>query len=295
MDGTMSLRSPVKDITSRFDQQQSRLIPLAYNVLGDMNEARDVVQELLSHYFLNPTDHIENHDAYLTRSVINRAINAKKKIKVRRESYNGMWLPTPVGTEDDVYRSVDKRYILNYSLLVLLERLTPRERAVFILKESFDYQHSDIAAVLELREDYCRQLFRRARKKLDTSRTVELKRETKNETVVALTHAILQGDIEKVKQLLAADVNSMSDGGSLRAARNILVGRDRVGRFLTALYNKYFIPGSEVVHTTINYLPALVFRANRIIYRCVVFEIHDEKIENVFIVINPEKLTEIHI
>src|SRR5690606_1684095 len=122
--------------------------------------------------------------------------------------------------EDDVYRSVDKRYILNYSLLVLLERLTPRERAVFILKESFDYQHSDIAAILELREDYCRQLFRRARKKLDASRTVELKRETKNETVVALTHAILQGDIEKVKQLLAADVNSMSDGGSLRAARN---------------------------------------------------------------------------
>ncbi len=284
-----------KDIGSRFDKQQSRLIPLAYNVLGDMNEARDVVQELLNHYFLSPMDHIENHDAYLTRSVINRAINAKKKIKVRKENYNGMWLPSPVATEEDVYRSVDKRYILDYSLLVLLERLTPRERAVFILKESFDYQHADIAGILELREDYCRQLFRRARKKLDEFRPSEKKKEAKNETVKALTHAILQGDIEKVKQLLAADVNSMSDGGSLRAARNILVGRHRVSRFLSALYNKYFLPDSEVIHTSINHRPAQIFHLNKEVYRCMVFEIHEQKVKNVFIVINPKKLTEIHI
>lgn len=295
MDVRMNTHPPVEDIGSRFNKQQSRLIPLAYNVLGDMNEARDVVQELLNHYFLNPMDHIENHDAYLTRSVINRAINAKKKIKVRKENYNGMWLPSPVVTEEDVYRSVDKRYILDYSLLVLLERLTPRERAVFILKESFDYQHSDIAAILELREDYCRQLFRRARKKLEDSRPLEMKKEARSETIKTLTHAILQGDIEKVKELLAADVNSMSDGGSLRAARNILTGSDRVGRFLTALYNKYFLPDSEVIHATINHLPALIFHRNNMIYRCIVFEIYEQKIHNVFIVINPEKLTEIHI
>ncbi len=291
----MNSHHSVKDISFRFDQQQSRLIPLAYNVLGDMQEARDVVQELLNHYFMSPTEHIENHDAYLTRSVINRAINAKKKIKVRRENYKGMWLPTPVLTEDDVYRSVDKRYILNYSLLVLLEHLTPRERAVFILKESFDYQHADIAAILELREDYCRQLFRRARKKLDTRRPVERRTETEDETIKELTGAIMQGNIERVKQLLSADVNSMSDGGNHRTAMNIIAGRDRVSRFLAAMYSKYFLSGSEVIHTTINHLPALVFHRSGEIYRCIVFETHKNTVKNVFIVVNPEKLSDLHI
>lgn len=279
-----------KELKRGYEHYRVKLFPFAYNVLGDTQEAEDVVQEILNDHFLFPDPGIVNPDAYLVRSVINRSINAKKKLKIRREHYNGHWLPGPVKTEESIYGDVDKGRILDYSLLVLLERLTAKERAVFILKESFAYSHSEIGEMLNFTEENSRQLYRRGRRRLG-----ELKPEPKTapdyDSVKRLTDAILERDLEKVKSLLAKDVESVSDGGyHARCVQNIISGRHDVGRLILALYGKYYRPGTEVSYTRVNHSPAILFTSQGQIYRCIIFRVSGGLIDAVYIMVNPGKL-----
>lgn len=280
----------VKDVDAQFVSYHALLLPYAYNIVGDSLEAEDVVQETLSHYFMSSTDHVQDPLRYLTRSVINRAITARKRIEARKETYKGQWLPSPVSTEETVYNHLDRDHIANYSLMVLSEHLTPKERAVYILKESFDLAHSELAHLLNISVENSRQLYNRARKKLkhDIVRPVP-----DNSAVILreLTDAMLEADIEKVKQLLADDVQSVSDGGNtMRAAPNVVRGRVNVAKFLQAMFGKYFIEGSSYSLTKLNHQPAILFSRDHIIYRCIILEIEDNAVANVSIIINPEKL-----
>jgi RNA polymerase sigma factor (sigma-70 family) len=277
---------------SHYEAYMAKLLPYAYNILGDAMEAEDVVQEVLSSVYLQSADHVENPISYLVRAVINRSINAKKKGKIRREKYNGQWLPVPFQTEETIYRNIDKNKILQYALLVLLERLSAKERAVFILKETFDFQHDEIAEVLSTSVENSRQLYKRARKKLEVrADKLTVRDENANKTVTLLTDAILKGDITKLKALLAENIQSFSDGGpNTRSARKVIRGKDHVSKFLQAMYDKYYLEGSEVSLTEYNHSPALLFAKENFIYRCMVFEIQNQKIDNVFIIVNPEKL-----
>lgn len=279
-------------IEAQYREYRTHLVPYAYSIIGDSLAAEDVVQEILNSYFLNDHAHIQQPDKYLMRSVINRSINAKKSIRAKRQQYIGQWLPVPVHTDEEIYRGIDKRHILDYSLLVLLENLNPRERAVFILKESFDFEHAEIAEVLEITVENSRQLYKRGKQKLKTGDLIKSSadRITTNATLKKLTEAILQADIEQVKALLSAHVQSHSDGGDMKAARNIIVGRDHVSKFIKALWGKYFHPGTVVTSEKLNHSPALVFRLGDLIYRCIVFDIHDGVIANVYIITNPSKL-----
>jgi RNA polymerase sigma-70 factor (ECF subfamily) len=278
-------------IEAQYRKYRTQLVPYAYNIIGDSLAAEDVVQEILNTYFLNDRAHIQDPDRYLMRSVINRSINAKKHISAKKQQYIGQWLPVPVHTDEDIYKGMDKQHILDYSLLVLLERLNPRERAVFILKESFDFEHSEIAEVLEITTEHSRQLYKRGRQKLESGGLKPSPQNVKTDaTVKKLTDAILRADVENVKALLAADVQSYSDGGDVKAARNIIVGGDHVSKFLKALYSKYFHPGTIVTSEELNHSPALVFRIGDLIYRCIMLDIHDGVIENVYIISNPSKL-----
>jgi RNA polymerase sigma factor (sigma-70 family) len=278
-------------IEAKFQKYKAQLVPYAYNIIGDSLAAEDVVQEILNAYFLNDHDHVQDPDRYLMRSVINRSINAKKSIQVRKKQYIGQWLPVPIHTDESIYKEIDKRQILDYSLLVLLERLNAKERAVFILKESFDFEHSEIADVLQITVENSRQLYKRARQKLESGGLRPSgDKVTTDATLKKLTEAILRADIENVKALLAAQVQSYSDGGDMKAAPNIIVGRDNVSKFLKALYGKYFHAGTVVTSEELNYGPALVFRLGTLIYRCVMFDVRDGVVENVYIINNPAKL-----
>lgn len=278
-------------IQAQYQKYRTLLVPYAYNIIGDSLAAEDVVQEILNTYFLNDREHIMDPDRYLVRSVINRAINAKKSIRARKKHYIGQWLPVPVHTDESVYREIDKRRILDYSLLVLLERLNPKERAVFILKESFDFEHSEIAKVLEITVENSRQLYKRGKLKVESGGLkASSNRVIVDATLKKLTEAILRADIESVKALLAAQVQSHSDGGDMKAARKIILGRANVSKFLKALYGKYFHPGSVVTYEELNHSPALVFRIGDLIYRCMLFDVRDGIIENVYIITNPAKL-----
>ncbi len=276
----------------QFSEFQAKLLPFAYNILGTSMEAEDVVQEILNEYFLSDNNHIQNPQAYLVRSVINRSITEKRRLQLQKKKYTGQWLPVPLNTEIGIYQYADRDHILNYALLVLLERLNPRERAVFILKETFDFAHKEVAELLETTVENSRQLYKRAQQKLevDGRRTHTISKESKA-TLLTLTEAIGQADVEKVKQLLSGEVHLTSDGGDkMRAARKVLTGRERVMKFMQAIYGKFLLPDTESQLTEINHAPAILFKQNGRVYRCMIFDVRESIINNIYIIVNPDKL-----
>lgn len=280
-----------KNLASILDHYRSTLFPYAYNILGDLMEAEDTVQETLNKYFLSSHEHVENQDGYLVRSVINRAINQKQLLRNRMEQYPGHWLPTPVFTEEGIYARADSRHILNYSLLVLLERLNPKERAVFILKETFDFSHPEIGDMLGITEESSRQLLKRGKEKVGSGARETVSADKSKILLGQLTDAILGADIEKVKSLLAADIRTISDGGSkVSAARNIISGKEGASKLLKAIYSKYMLPGATTTFTTMNHRPAILYLHEGRIFRIIVFEMDENYIEKIFIMVNPDKL-----
>ena len=147
------------------DQLQQTLTHYAYNITGSYEDARDVVQDVYLEVMNKPEEIIQNKKAYLTRSVINRAINWKNRQKKFVAEYPGTWLPEPVATEK-ADSLLEQKDILNYSLMVLLEKLNAQQRAVFILKEAFEYNHEEIASLLDITEENSRKILSRAKKEL---------------------------------------------------------------------------------------------------------------------------------
>lgn len=280
-----------KSLESRINAYRKKLLPFSYNIVGDLMEAEDIVQETINSYLLGASEHIKTPLNYLIKSVTNKSINQKKLLRSRKEVYPGEWLPVPVFTEEGIYSKADEDHILNYSLLVLLEKLKPRERAVFILKETFDFRHHEIADVLDMTIENSRQLLKRARQKLECQSPESYDLKDRDEWIVEqLADAILNTDVEKVTNLLSENIQSISDGGGkVSAARNILIGRDRVYKFLKAIWHKYGF-GAEPAFVRVNHKPAIIFTYRHIIVRCIIFERADNKIESVYIVVNPDKL-----
>jgi RNA polymerase sigma factor (sigma-70 family) len=280
------------EVAPHLGQYKSALLPFAYNITGDWQAAEDVVQEVLNHHLLNGDHQIENPKNYLIRSVINRSINEKKLLRNRMEQYRGAWLPTPVLTEDSIYAAADREKILQYSLLILLEHLTPKERAVFILKETFDFNHEEIAEALDIKIEHSRQLLKRSKEKIPgrSTKAGKLNRQD-SDMLRRLSDAISSADVERTKQLLSTDVRCVSDGGTkVRAARKLLTGQDRVSKFLKAIYGKYFPEGATTHVVEINHHPAILFKREGKVFRCIVLEMEDDAITNIFIVVNPDKL-----
>ncbi|HET6544788.1 MAG TPA: sigma factor-like helix-turn-helix DNA-binding protein, partial [Chryseolinea sp.] len=175
---------------------------------------------------------------------------------------------------------------------VLLERLNAKERAVFILKETFDFTHEEIAEILNINTEHSRQLFKRGKKKtMPSEAPVEKVNEESQQLLQQLADAISAADIERTTRLLAQDVQCVSDGGpKMSAARKMLVGQEHVFKFLKAIYGKYFPVGATTSFSVVNHLPALIFRRDGKIFRCIVFEMQGHTIQKIFIIVNPDKL-----
>ena len=277
-------------IQESYKHYRTKLLPFAYNIIGDMMSAEDVVQEVLNKYILSSSEHIKSERSYLIRSVINKAISFKQLLANRMYEYPGEWLPSPVFTEEKVYADIDKRYWLRYSLLILLEHLNAKERAVFILKESFAYSHAEIADLLGIEVEHSRQLLRRGKARIQLNTKVE-DANLQGSQLEALTTAITDGDIEKVKSLLHEDVRSISDGGpKTSAARKILYGPDTTIKLLQAIHGKYLLENSKLSFAEVNHMPAVVYSQGSQIYRCIVIELAEERIKDIFIILNPDKL-----
>ena len=244
-------------------------------------------------YLLIDKKHIENEIGYLIKSVINQSINVKKKKD--KTTTNNIWLPEPISTEnaDD---NINNEEILSYSMLTLLEKLTAKERAVFILKEAFDYSHKEIAETVDFTIENSRKILSRAKIKLNNYKTKNNIIQ-KNEALKLKPYveAMKNGNISALEKLLSKDILLAADGGKeIKVVREITTGITDTSKLLLYVY-RAFLTGLETKFSYINHQPAVLFYKNGVLYNCQVFEFDKTKINGIYSIIDPDKLKSLSI
>lgn len=276
-----------------FESYRSLLFAIAYRMLGSAMDAEDVVQEAWLRYEAADQDGIESPKAYLSTIVTRLSINRLNSARRKRESYVGPWLPEPVLTDGSTpARRLDRYEAISLSLLVLLERLTPAERAVFLLREVFDYEYEEIAAILEKSEAACRKLVSRARRHIVAERPrFESSPAAHRRLVQKFLEATEAGDLQGLKELLADSVVLWTDGGGqVFAARRPIYGRDAAARFM--LRARHFTPESFMSEiATVNGQAAVILRTSTgAAFLVISIQNVEDYIQTLYIVANPEKL-----
>jgi len=225
-----------------FESRRPRLFAVAYRMLGSASEAEDVVQDAWLRYAAAPRDDVRSQDAFLTTIVTRLCLDRLKSARVTREQYIGPWLPEPVLTDarPGPEQSAELAESLSLAFMLLLETLSPDERAAFLLREIFEYEYSEIAKILDTTPANCRQLFHRARARIDERRPrfrfAEDEARQKRELVDRFVAAFRDGDADGLTKVLAEDVGFWSDGGGkVAAARRPLNGRAEVINLLLGI------------------------------------------------------------
>ncbi|QIQ05947.1 RNA polymerase sigma factor SigJ [Streptomyces liangshanensis] len=282
--------------TDQFEAHRSLLTGVAYRMLGRIADAEDVVQDAWLRWTAEERPEVREPRAYLVRITTRLAIDRLRQAHVRKEAYVGPWLPEPVATDlrSAVPDSAERAMLaesVSFAVLVVLESLSPLERAVFVLREAFGFPYAEIATVLDRGEAAVRQLGARARRHVDERRPRYDVDETERR---ALTEQFLAaaggGDLEALLRLLAPDVRLIGDsGGKAKAPLRIMEGADKVGRFLSAVSGDAGLYEFSVME--INGAPALLARTGGKLDLVLQLEVADGAIACVYIVRNPDKLS----
>ncbi|MBE1537513.1 RNA polymerase sigma factor SigJ [Actinomadura algeriensis] len=276
-----------------FEEQRPRLVGLAYRMLGSAAEAEDVVQDAYLRW--SRADRVDVPAAWLTTVVTNLCLNRLALARVRRESYAGPWLPEPVLTADGTLgplETVEQRESVSLGVLVLLERLAPAERAVFILREAFGHPHREIAEILGVSEAHSRQLHRRARAHVgEDGRKRDVDAARHHEIVESFFGATVHGDLATLERLLAEDVVALADGGGeVSAARRPVLGRASVLRYLHGLAKRPEAAALTFRIAEVNGEPAAVFWIGDVLAGVVTVTIEDGRVARIRAVVAPRKL-----
>lgn len=269
-----------------------KLFPYAYNILGNIGDCQDVIQEVLIKFNEKEGCSISNPNAYLIKSVINQAINLKKKND--RERQQKITLPEPIVTNQGESK-IELDEILNYSMLVLLDTLSTKERAVLLLKEAFDYEHDDIAEILEISVENSRQILTRAKKKLKLRKPEIATSSAKDRKYLEkYVSAIRKGDVKTLEQILSDEVQVLADAGNkLQVIAELTSGIDNTIKLMTYVYENHQ-KDLEIKIEEINHQSALLFYRGTTLINCQIFELNpDGKITSIFSVVDPEKLMKI--
>jgi len=280
------------------DELRPVAFAIAYRMLGSVSEAEDVVQEALLrvHQSLDAGEQIASPRAFVATVTTRLAINELRSARVRRETYVGEWLPEPIVTDgrDDPAAHAETADSLSLAMLVLLESLSPEQRAVLLLHDVFDYDYAEIAAIVGKKEDNVRQLASRARRHVEERRPrFQTTREQRDELARRFFAAVEQGDLTGLEQLLAHDVELTGDGGGkVPALARVLRGRSRVARTLIAWVRAASrIPNYEIRPAEINGGPgALVVDGEQRLITVLAIEIADGQVTGVKSIVNPDKL-----
>jgi len=272
-----------------FEAHRRLLFSIAYRMLGSVAEAEDMVQEAFLRWQGAPQAEVASPKAYLSTVVTRLCIDQLRSGRAQRELYVGPWLPEPVRTDDGVDR-VDAESI-SMAFLVLLESLSPPERAAYLLHEVFDYSHAEVAGILGKAEATCRQLYHRARQQVTARRPrFAATREQHGRLLGRFIAACSAGDLAGLTRLLAADVTAWSDsGGKARAARRPVRGADAVARLFVGLAKKGGA-GLFPEITDLNGWPALILRDGDRVDSVVALETDGTRIHAVHVLRNPDKL-----
>jgi RNA polymerase sigma-70 factor, ECF subfamily len=277
-----------------FERHRSLLFSIAYRMLGSVMEAEDVVQEAFLRWQEASGGEIRAPKAYLSTVVTRLSIDRLRSAKARREQYVGPWLPEPLATGEgsEATDAVALDETLSMAFLVLLESLTPVERAVFLLREVFNYDYAEIASLVGKSEDNCRQISRRARRSVAARRPrFESSPEQEERFMNSFLEACMSGDMERLLALLSADATLWSDGGGkTRAALNPIYGADRVARFFFGILCKA-PSGLVVLRASINGRPGFIgYVEDGSPQSVTTFDVAEVTIRAIRIAVNPEKL-----
>jgi RNA polymerase sigma-70 factor, ECF subfamily len=275
-----------------FDRYRPLLFSVAYRMLGSVMDAEDIVQEAFVRWQGASEGEMRSPRAYLSAVVTRLSIDQLRSARVRREEYVGPWLPEPLPEEPDIADTAALNESLSMAFLVLLESLTPTERAVFLLREVFDYDYGEISHLVGKSEANCRQIARRARGYIAAQRPrFERSPEQEERLTESFLEACMDGDMEGLLGLLAEDIILWSDGGGkVRAALNPIRGSDKIARFFMGILGKA-PPGLVVRQTKVNGQPGIIgYYADGQPQSVTTFDIADECIRAIHILVNPEKL-----
>jgi RNA polymerase sigma-70 factor (ECF subfamily) len=275
----------------KIDQQvQQLLFATAYKMTGEIATSQDISQESISKYLQANTDSIpiKNHRSYLVKIVINTAIDYLNHCKKERAAYFGTWLPEPIlSTETNIDYQLD----LDYGITVLLSQLNPKERAIFILKESFDYSYDELSSTLDLTNANCRKIYQRLQQKIKSSnRDAVAENKSKERILLAFIEASNTGQLDTLLGVLKEDIALYSDGGGkVSAAKNILYGLETCSKFLWGIYTKFEEAPRFVLQNVNNELGFLTYVGEELI-SVGLLEVTDGKISKIYFIRNPDKI-----
>ncbi|WP_194815250.1 RNA polymerase sigma-70 factor [Nocardia sp. XZ_19_385] len=280
--------------TDSFVAHRNLLFTVAYEMLGSAADAEDVLQETWLRWAEVDLSTVLDERAYLVRITSRQALNRLRSLKRRKESYVGPWLPEPLLTAPDVAEDVELAESLSTALMLVLETLSPTERAVFVLREVFDVSYDEIAASVDKTPAAVRQIAHRARQHVDARRPRSTV--TRSQTKAALEsfqRALETGDPQNLLDILAPDVVLLADGGGIkRAAARPILGADKVARYLIGGAGK--VKGRYVfVSTVVNGQPALAIHLDGEFDGIMTMRVEDGNITGLYFVRNPEKLTHV--
>ncbi|KUN09592.1 RNA polymerase subunit sigma-24 [Streptomyces yokosukanensis] len=278
-----------------FEQLRPLLFSIAYRILGSVTEAEDAVQETWLRYDLSPTRPV-SLKAFLSATVTRISIDVLRSARVRREEYVGPWFPEPLLSDpyQDPEHSAELADSLSVASLLLLERLSPLERAVFVLREVFAFGFPEIASAVERSEAACRQLAVRARRHMDAGRPrFEADREEREELAGRFFDALKEGRLDALRELLAADVQMVADSGGKAPRRAAgFFGVDQVCGMLDAFLRPFFTIGGVMVPRPVNGRPGAVFRdRDGKVVNTWTLDVLGGRIQAIHAVTNPDKLT----
>lgn len=272
-----------------FEEHRRLLFGIAYRMLGSVADAEDILQEAWLRWDASRAD-VADPRAYLARTVTNLALNHLGSAAVRREEYVGPWLPEPLVSVPDAAQDVERAESVSLAMLVVMETLSPLERAVFVLKDVFGFGYPEIARVLERSEVSVRQVGHRARSHVRARRPRYAAPDEVREVTERFLSACLGGDLNEMMALLAPDVTAWTDGGGkVQAALRPLHGADKVARWLLGVLGR--APGEvDVRFADVNGRPGVVLLLDGRTDAVADVDVHDGRISALRLVRNPEKL-----
>jgi RNA polymerase sigma-70 factor (ECF subfamily) len=280
-----------------YEELRPLLFSIAYRMVGSVSEAEDIVQEAFLRIHRAETEgtRIESPKAYLSAVTTRLGIDHLKSARVRREQYVGEWLPEPLLTDDaspDAAAHAETADSLSTAFLVLLESLTPVERAVFLLREVFEYGYDEIARIVERTEENCRQLYVRARRHVDEGRPrFEASRKHRDELVERFFAAAERGDLAALEEMLAADVVVYGDGGGKAPSWQPVYGAERVAKLIAGTLRQAKELGATLRTAHVNGQPGVVFLdSDGRIGSVMSVDVADGLVQAIRGVTNPDKL-----
>jgi RNA polymerase sigma-70 factor (TIGR02957 family) len=276
-----------------FQEQRRRLFGIAYRMLGSATDAEDVLQDAWLRWQAVDPAQVDDPAAFLARTVTNLCLNALTSARARREVYLGPWLPEPVLTGDGDLGPLEdavQRESVSFALLALLERLSPAERAAYVLREAFAYSSRDVAELIGTTEANARQLHSRARRRVTGAQTRQVSTAQWQDLIARFLIAARDGDVAGLEALLAADVVSRADGGGIvNAARRPVQGRENVARYVAGLVRR-FQDGAMPMFVEVNGTPAVALVDGGMLRGVLVLHADGEHLTALDWVVNPEKL-----